>query len=255
MEVYLKIDNISVVLGRKPVLQDVSLTARAAELTGIIGPNGAGKTTLLRAIMGLVPIRGGQLEVLGVSSEHIKSIRSEIGYMPQKQHFERYFPLSVEDVVATGLLSGATILKKVLNKKEKISLALESVDMTSFAYRPFKDLSGGEQQRVLLARALVRSPKLLLLDEPNSGLDYPAQALFLSLLQDLKSDGGPAILFVSHDLLSLASAADQLACINKSLHLHGRPNEVLQSPYLDEAYRCQFEFLNGTLRKAGGRDD
>jgi zinc transport system ATP-binding protein len=98
---------------------------------------------------------------------------------------------------------------------------------------------------------LVRKPKLLLLDEPNSGLDFPAQRGFLDLLVKLKEEENLAIVLVSHDLISVASAADQLVCINRTMHVHGRPTEVLHSPHLDDAYRCQFDFLSSTAGEKG----
>ncbi len=249
----IRADNLSVILGQRPVLEEITFSARCGELTGIIGPNGAGKTTLLRAILGLVPIRDGNLTVLGISHPRLKEVRPQIGYMPQRQSFERRFPLSAADVVATGLLSQQTLLRRVTDRMIKINDALQAVGMEAFGHRSFQDLSGGEQQRILLARSLVRKPKLLLLDEPNSGLDFPAQQGFIELLRRLKESSGLTIVLVSHDLVSVAAAADQLVCINRTMHIHGNPAEVLHSPHLDDAYRCQFDFLSSTGGKVGCR--
>jgi zinc transport system ATP-binding protein len=247
----IRADNLSVILGQRLVLEEITFTARCGELTGIIGPNGAGKTTLLRAILGLVPIRDGNLSVLGIGNPRLKEVRPQIGYMPQRQSFERRFPLSAADVVATGLLSQQTLLRRVSDKMVKVNDALKSVGMEVFGHRYFQDLSGGEQQRILLARSLVRKPRLLLLDEPNSGLDFPAQQGFIELLRRLKESSGLSIVLVSHDLVSVAAAADQLVCINRTMHIHGNPAEVLHSPHLDDAYRCQFDFLSSTGDKVG----
>ncbi len=241
-------EGLGVNLGGRTVLEGITFSVRAGQLTGIIGPNGAGKTTFLRAILGLVKIREGRLNVLGVPSSRLMEVRQKIGYMPQRQSFEKSFPLSASDVVAVGLLSPATLLRKIANKDRRIRAALQSVGMGEYASRPFKDLSGGEQQRILLARSLVRQPDLLLLDEPNAGLDFPAQQSFVELLHKLKLEKGLTILLVSHDLVSVASAADQLACIDRTMHVHGRPADVLVSPYLKDAYRCQYDFLS-TLDK------
>jgi len=235
--------NLAVALGGKTVLEDITFTAGSGELTGVIGPNGAGKTTLLRAILGLVPLQEGSLSVFGISGRRLKDIRPRIGYMPQRQSFERRFPLSSADVVATGLLSPQTIFRRIRGREDQVRKALRAVGMEGYYHRPFQGLSGGEQQRVLLARALSRRPKLLLLDEPNTGLDFPAQQSFVKLLRELKDKEGLAIILVSHDLASIAPAADKLLCINRTMHIHGHPAEVLRSPYLDEAYRCQFDFL------------
>jgi zinc transport system ATP-binding protein len=246
MEALVIAQDLSVTLAGRSVLEGISFSARAGELTGVIGPNGAGKTTLLRAILGLVKIRHGELTVMGVPGPRLKEIRPRIGYMPQRQSFEKRFPLSAADVVATGLLAPDTVLRKIVHKQARIRAALESVTMEQFSGRSFQDLSGGEQQRILLARSLVREPELLLLDEPNSGLDFPAQQSFIDLLLKLKKESGLAVILVSHDLLSIAAAADQLVCINRTMHIHGHPADVLHSPHLDEAYRCQFDFLNST---------
>ncbi len=244
MEDLIRAEGLGVTLGGKAVLQGITFSARFGEMTGIIGPNGAGKTTLLRAILGLVPVQKGTLTVIGVPIARLKEVRPKISYMPQRQSFERRFPLSAADVVATGLLSPGTVLRRLTDKDKKISAALQSVGMEYYAARPFQDLSGGEQQRILLARSLVRKQVLLLLDEPNAGLDFPAQQMFVELLQKLKEENGITIILVSHDLVSVASAADQLVCINRTMHTHGRPAEVMRSPHLDEAYRCQFDFLS-----------
>ncbi len=248
----IRADQVQVELGGKKVLEDITFTVPGGELTGIIGPNGAGKTTLLRAVLGLVPISKGQLEVFGIPVERLREVRPRIGYMPQRQSFERRFPLSAADVVAGGLLTPETMLRRIPGKDEKIKTALHFVGMESYYKRPFQDLSGGEQQRILLARALVRQPELLMLDEPNAGLDFPAQQSFTELIQGLKRDKGLTILLVSHDLVSVASAADMLICINRTMHIHGHPADVLRSPCLDEAYRCQFDLLS-TLDKGGSR--
>ncbi|MGM0651375.1 MAG: metal ABC transporter ATP-binding protein [Bacillota bacterium] len=252
MKEVIRADQVQVELGGKKILEDITFNVSGSELTGIIGPNGAGKTTLLRAVLGLVPVYKGSLEVFGVPVNRLKKVRPRIGYMPQRQSFERRFPLSAADVVAGGLLTSETLLRRVSAKDEKINTALRFVNMESYYSRPFQDLSGGEQQRILLARALVRQPELLLLDEPSAGLDFPAQQSFIELIQSLKEEKGLTILIVSHDLVSVASTADMLVCINRTMHIHGHPADVLHSPCLDEAYRCQFDLLSN-IDKGGDR--
>ncbi len=239
---------LSVILGGKKVLEGITFSAKEGELTGIIGPNGAGKTTLLRSILGLVNIGEGRLDVLGFPASKLMEVRSKIGYMPQRQSFERRFLLSAADVVALGLLSPHTLLRRITNKDNSVKAALQSVGMEKYSGRPFQNLSGGEQQRILLARSLVRQPELLLLDEPNAGLDFPAQQSFIELLQNLKQENRLTIIMVSHDLVFVASAADQLVCINRTMHIHGSSAEVMASTHLKDAYRCQYDLLS-TLDK------
>jgi len=246
----IRAQGLDVTLGGRKVLEGITFSARAGQLTGIIGPNGAGKTTLLRAILGLVKVREGELSVFGTPVNGLKEVRSRIGYMPQRQSFERRFPLSAADVVVGGLLTPSNLLRRLKDRDYKILSALQSVGMEEYMNRPFQDLSGGEQQRIMLARSLAGEPELLLLDEPNAGLDFPAQHSFIELLRELKTGQGLTIILVSHDLVSVARAADQLVCINRTMHIHGRPTDVLQSPRLDEAYRCQFDLLN--LEEKGG---
>ncbi len=238
---------VDVSINGRPVLEQITFSVETGQLVGIIGPNGAGKTTLLRAILGLVPIDRGSMLVLGLPVAQVTSRRGKIGYMPQRQLFEKHFPFSVADVVHSGLLNRSTIFKRIEKADQRVMEALALVGMENFARRPFKDLSGGEQQRVLLARSLVRNPELLLLDEPNAGLDFPAQQKFLDLLQRLRNERKLAIILVSHDLLSAASFVDLLICINRVMHLHGHPGEVLKSATLKDAYRCQYDFLSNSI--------
>lgn len=253
MEPVISSYNVAVTLNGKTVLEKISFAIQTGEMVGIIGPNGAGKTTLLRAILGLIPLHCGELKVLGLPPHQLKAVRGRIGYMPQRQLFERRFPLSVSDVVAMGLLTPATMLRRVAGLQEDVAAALQSVGMEQYALRPFQDLSGGEQQRILLARALVRKPALLLLDEPNTGLDFPAQQRFLDLLRRLQMELSLTVLLVSHDLVSVGSVADSLICINRIMHIHGHAGDVLQSPGLEAAYRCQFDLLSNAARAEGDR--
>ncbi len=244
MEPVISSQNLAVRLGGKAVLEDISFEVDPGQMVGIIGPNGAGKTTLLRAILGLVSISAGELQVLGQPVSRINGQRSRIGYMPQRLLFERHFPLTVGDAVATGLLTRSTVLKQIKDANQKVMETLDLVGMGKYRLSPFQELSGGQQQRVLLARSLVRKPELLLLDEPNAGLDFPAQQKFIDLLKQLRRQQNLTVVLVSHDLVSVAAIADSLICIDCRMHLHGRPGEVLHSHELHDAYRCEFDYLS-----------
>ena len=249
MKNLVRCQDVTVKLGDAVVLQNISFNVQKGELIGIIGPNGAGKTTLLRTLLGLVPLSGGMLSVLGYVYPKVKEARAKIGYMSQRQSFERNVPLSVSDVVATGLLSGKTLFKSLKRTEEKVTTALQAVGMQAYGKRSFQELSGGEQQRILLARAIVRQPELLLLDEPTTGLDFSAQKLFMELLLRLKTQMQLAIVLVSHDLLFVAASSDRLFCVNRTMHIHGRLKDELKSSASEEGYRCQFDLLSGILEE------
>lgn len=238
--------NLSIKFGNNPVLEDITLSIKSGETVGIIGPNGAGKTTLLKILLGLLKPTSGWVKILGASPDKMGEKRDLLGYMPQRPAVERYFPLSCLDVVTMGAFTASTLGRPYIGRqRDKARRSLEKVGMLSLEHKPFAELSGGQQQRILLARALVKEPRLLFLDEPNVGLDLPTQNNFVSLLKELQSGYGITVVLVSHDLMMISRFADQLICINRTMHAHGAPREVLQSNKLEEAYRCEVDFLFG----------
>ncbi len=245
--------DLQVCLGGEYVLKDINIKIAAGEMIGVIGPNGAGKTTFLRVLLGLVKPTAGQVKIFGQSPAALGKIRDKIGYMPQHLHYERHFPLSVRDVVLMGAVS-STMLGRVFSRlqREEARQCLSRVGLAELQDKPLAELSGGQQQRVFLARALIKKPHLLLLDEPNAGLDLPSQSRFFNLLQELQRRLGLTVVVVAHDLTLIARYAQKLICINRTMHIHGTPAEVLRSPNLEKAYRCEFDLLFGNKR--GGRD-
>lgn len=228
------------------ILEKIDLEIKAGEMVGIIGPNGAGKTSLLRLLLGLIRPTGGEVKIFGFPPARLGNKREAIGYMPQRPVFDRRFPLCVLDVVHMGLNTLGTLGRPLTREqREKGRRSLQQVGLAALRDRPFGELSGGEQQRVFLARALCREPQLLLLDEPNAGLDLPTQHQFFGLLQRLQQEQNLTIIMVSHDLAAVARYAHRLACINRTMHVHGEPREVLSSPHLEKAYRCEFDLLFG----------
>lgn len=235
---------LTVKRGATPVLQEISFEVGSGEMIGIIGPNGGGKTTLLQTLLGLIKPSAGKALIFGYPTGKLGPVRNKIGYIPQKRAYDRHFPLSAADVVRTGFYSARTLLRS-LTREEKAGCRemLSAVDALHLAERPFGDLSGGEQQRVLLARALIRRPALLLLDEPNTSLDLPVRQLFMKLLDRLRRNQGLTVLLVSHDIASLAAFTNRLFCINRTMHIHSEPQQILRSPDLQGAYRCSFDLL------------
>jgi ABC-type Mn2+/Zn2+ transport system ATPase subunit len=230
-----RFEHVDVAREGRLVLEDVSFVARAGQFVGVVGPNGAGKTTLLRALLGLVPVASGRIEVLGRPPG---AARGEIGYVPQRHAIATGFPATVRDVVAMGRPG-----RLRAGDREAVERALARVDLRDRADRPVGRLSGGEQRRVMLAQALCASSRLLVLDEPTIGLDLPAEQAFYALLRGLDM----TVLAVSHDLVALASVADELICINRTMHVHGNPDDVVHSHALREAYHCEFDFLAGEI--------
>jgi zinc transport system ATP-binding protein len=226
------------------VLEDISFDVPPGAFVGVIGPNGAGKTTLLRAILGLVALDAGSIEVLGRPAAERARIGNGIGYVPQRHAFPPDFPARALDVVRLGRMHQR---EGRAREREAAREALARVGIPELAARPVGRLSGGEQRRVTLAQALCASRRLLILDEPTVGLDLPAEQEFYALVRRLQDELGLAVIAVSHDLLALAGAADRLVCINRRMHIHGQPEDVIHSHALREAYSCEFDFLAGEI--------
>jgi len=235
------------------VLEGITFSLGEGTFLGVIGPNGAGKTTLIRVILGLVKPDRGIVRVMGLSPEELKHELHHIGYMPQQVIFDPLFPVSVYDVVMMGRTCCIGTLRFPRHADREAAMeSIKAVGLEGLEKRPIGELSGGQQKRAFLARALCLETRILLLDEPTSGLDYEAQESFMDLLARLKVEQGLSVIFVSHDVNVLARFADEVVCINRTMHLHGKPMEVLGSERLKEAYRCEFDFLAGVgMHKVG----
>lgn len=243
---------LEVRLDGRRVLWDIDLAIPPGRFVGIIGPNGAGKTTLLRVLLGLVPPATGEVRVFGYPPREARRRGLRVGYVPQRPAFDPYFPVSVWDVVAMGRTPRLGWFRwPGAEDRRQVARALAMVGMTGKERRRLAELSGGEQQRVFLARALASEAQLLLLDEATTGLDLPAQHELYVLLHRLRDDLGLTIVAVSHDLLELAAHADELVCVNGTTHIHGNPQVVLHSHELRQAYRCEFDFLYADRGSAG----
>jgi len=209
----LDIHTLSFAYGSTYALEEVSFSVKEGAFVGVFGPNGGGKTTLLHLILGFLKPTRGNISVFGKSP---KQAHAKIGWVPQTFHFDRYFPISVEEVVLGGRLSHLSWRGQFSKlDREAVSHSLEKVGMKKFINAPFAALSGGQAQRVLIARALVSSPSLLILDEPTASVDYQAQIEIYNMLKQLK--GKMTILMVTHDLDSAVEYVDTLFCVQRSL--------------------------------------
>ncbi|MCB1113598.1 MAG: ABC transporter ATP-binding protein [Chlamydiia bacterium] len=196
-----------------PILLNVNFDIHDGECIGVIGPNGGGKSTLLKLIACLLKPDKGAIDIFGKPNE---DSLSQIAYVPQSLSFDRQFPISVLEVVLSGLISHLTWLGNYpKSAKEKAVSALEKVGLKDFAHKNFSNLSGGELQRVLIARALVSEPKLLLLDEPTASVDKQAEEHILSLLEGLKKS--VTIIMVTHDLNRAVNFFDRLLVVQKDV--------------------------------------
>ena len=233
----IKLENVWVRYGELTVLEDVNLTVYRGDFLGIIGPNGGGKTTLLKVILGLIKPSKGKVMVLGGPPE---SKRGLIGYVPQITQFDRNFPASVLDVVLMGRLGQSKLFKRYDERDKRIALEmLEAMEMTEFKDRPIGELSGGQLQRVLVARALASEPEILLLDEPTASIDEPTKTELYELLKKLNEK--VTILLVSHDIGVISVYVDKIACLNKRLFYHGSKEVTTET--LEKAYQCPVELI------------
>jgi zinc transport system ATP-binding protein len=224
------------------VLEDISLTVQERHILSVVGPNGSGKTTLLKAILGLKDPYRGSIRVFG--EEPRRAGRGVVGYLPQMNSIEPNFPVSAYDMVAFSRFAGKS-LWPLLQKSEKnlVKDALERVQMGHLAERHFGSLSGGQKQRVLIARALVLKPKILILDEPSTGLDAVAQDQFYAMLRTFRDADGMTILIVSHDIGAVSGIVDEIACLNRKIHFHGRPSETIRYDALEKVFGKDIRFV------------
>ncbi|MDR0413368.1 MAG: ATP-binding cassette domain-containing protein [Dysgonamonadaceae bacterium] len=196
-EILIDIKNIRAGYNGKVVLHDLSLKIYQQDFLGITGANGCGKTTLVKVILGLIKPLSGE-----VCYAH-KELKKRIGYMPQTNYIDRKFPILVSEVVASGLSSGGKMTPS--QKKEKVSGMIREMGLEKISHRPIGELSGGQLQRTLLARAMVNTPELLILDEPNAYVDKSFETHFYELLQEINKK--TAIVLISHDLDAVAAMA------------------------------------------------
>ena len=216
-EALIHLDGVAVSFNGQPVLDDVQLSVQPGEIVTLIGPNGAGKTTLVRVVLGLLQPDSGNVR---------RAPRLRIGYMPQKLHVDATLPLSV-----------LRFLRLVPGVDRKRALAaLAEVGAEQVIDSPLQSISGGEMQRVLLARALLREPQLLVLDEPVQGVDVAGQAELYRLISRLRERHGCGVLMVSHDLHLVMSATDQVVCLNRHVCCSGHPEQVSGDPAFIELF-------------------
>ena len=212
----LQAHDLRVTLGATEVLTGVDFAIRQGEIVTVLGPNGSGKSTLMRALLGMIPA-GGQV---------VRAPGLRVGYVPQKLALDQSLPMTVRRFLSLPVRVGEAEAAQVLAR----------VGMEGMGPRPLSGLSGGQLQRVMLARALLGRPQLLVLDEPTSGLDQPGEAAFYRLIEEVRTETGAAVLMVSHDLHVVMAASDRVICLNHHICCEGTPRVVSAAP----EYRALF---------------
>ena len=223
-----EINNLTVKYPNVKALEDVSFVVNEGDFLGIIGPNGAGKSTLFDVMLNLNTKYEGTIKFFGEDIKRSKKYLKEIGYVPQKPIFEKNFPVTVRDVVQMGVQNDSN--------NEKIDQILQQLWIHELGNRRIGELSGGQQQRVFIAKALIGNPKILILDEPVTGIDQQSMELFYSILRELNSKQKITIIWSSHDLDAVNKLANHVACLNRTLFFHGESEEFFSDDNLVKQY-------------------
>ncbi len=236
----IEIHDLSVAYERKPVLWDVDLSLPEGQLIGIIGPNGAGKSTLLKAIMGLLPLNSGYIQING---KPLEEMRHKISYVPQRESVDWDFPTSVYEVVMMGRYGQLGLFKRPKKADKEIVMdSLRKVGMDEFKNRQISQLSGGQQQRVFLARALAQQADIYFMDEPFAGVDAATEKAIIKLLGEMSAQN-KTVIVVHHDLQSVAKYFDWIILLNMRLVASGPINEAFTPELLQETYGGKLTLL------------
>ena len=251
----LDVTEATVTLGGRRIWSDVTARVDAASFAAILGPNGVGKSTLLKAILGLQPLTSGAIRVLG---EPPGAANRRIGYLPQRRTFDASVRIRGLDVVRLGLDGdrwGLALPARSRGAWRRVHELVDLVDAGAYAHRPIGELSGGEQQRLLIAQALAQQPRLLLLDEPLDSLDLPAQGSVAALIARICTEQRVAVVMVAHDVNPILPYLDQVIYLADGQAAAGTPRDVITTETLSRLYQTPIEVLttsDGRLVVVGG---
>ena len=242
--------DVAVRLGERTIFEHVDLEMRAGEFVAVLGPNGSGKSTLIKAILGIQPLESGSISVLG---ETVRRGRPDIGYVPQRRHFDSDLRIRGRDIVRLGLDGaqwgiGLPFLgrDKERGKAQLVQQAIESVGAAEYAERPIGELSGGEQQRLLIAQALVTRPRILALDEPLDSLDLKNQQGVAQVVKRFAAETGATVLLVAHDVNPIIDMLDRVVYLAGGRVASGEPHEVITTETLTRLYGSPVEVLRAS---------
>ena len=239
----IRIENLSVSYKETLALKDISLVLQGPTITGIIGPNGAGKSTLLKSMLGIIPHEGHAF----IDNKEMNKSLKKVAYVEQKIHIDYNFPIKVKECVSLGLYPSISLFHTLkASHWKKVAEALEIVGLSDYAERQISQLSGGQFQRVLIARCLVQEADYILLDEPFVGIDSVSEEIIMNTLRDLKKSG-KTVLIVHHDLGKVPHYFDQVLLLNKELIALGPTKETFTQANLKQAYGDRLFFNGGDL--------
>lgn len=238
MSYAVELKNVSVKYDNLDALKNISLKVPKGSFLGIIGPNGGGKTTLLKVVLGLIEPFEGEVKIFG---RPLEQSLNKIGYVPQISNFDRSFPISVLDVVLMARLGGRVKFFHQYEKEdiEKAEAVLEKMNLLQLKDRQIGKLSGGQLQRVLIARGLAVEPEILLLDEPTANVDASSTSQIYELLKELNKE--KTIVVVTHDMAAVSSYFDSLACLNEKLYHHG--DKQLDQDTTKQVFGCPVDLI------------
>jgi len=242
----LAFDDVSITLGRRRILSGVSLAIEPGEFVGIMGPNGAGKTTMLRAALGLIPVSGGRISVLGAAP---RRGNAAIGYVPQSRRVAAQIGITGTELLLSahgGERWGLPLPSS--DDRAAVAAALARVGATDLARRPVAELSGGERQRLFVAQALVGAPKLLLLDEPLISLDPAHQRAIVELVRAVSRELNAAVLFSAHEINPLLRVVDKVLYLGGGQAAIGTVDEVINEAVLSDLYRTEVRVIRAEGR-------
>ena len=247
----LEFHDMTVAYHRRPVLWDVDLQVPEGKLVGVIGPNGAGKTTLIKAVLGLVPLASGKVEIYGQPYEDQRRL---VGYVPQRESVDWDFPVTVRDVVLMGTYGRLGWFRRPGKAERQLAeQCLEQVGMASYARRQIRQLSGGQQQRVFLARALAEQAQVYFLDEPFAGVDAATESAIVDLLQSMRS-AGKTVFVVHHDLQTVREYFDWVILLNMRLVACGPVVETFTPENMQKTYGGRLTILEEAAEAMRNRE-
>lgn len=224
-------------------LSDVSLHVQRGSTLAIVGPNGAGKTTFLKIVLGLLGRYAGRVQVAGLSPRECRRRGGVVAWVPQRAKMHWDFPITVEQVVRMGLVGRTGMFRRHSREDlDHVAHVMSVLGLAELADRPIGQVSGGQQQRAIVARALAPRPALLLLDEPTVGVDEAGRQAFAGLMHQIKAAFGVTLVIVSHDLRAVLPDCQRVACLNRRLHFHDSPSR-LTPELLGEVFRCDLTGL------------